>query len=331
MGSTIEKRDGVIEFEMSAHQRGLVDTCLEEGQFESAIALLEQLRSPTYKPTTSHIRQLLYIALQPEHPPSVHELVVADVLPSPSKATVKKRIPSGGAVLAARRLLNSFAITNAPEAIAAALPSYDRRRDMSVTQAGDDGSLESVIGPQSMCISRAESCWSILAQGFTQRGQTCSVSSNNEKERSYILDEDDSPNDLESMVVGDNAWPILDWLLLLFEQDEMLAHSHASGRFSNLLVRQIPPPRNGMGPRWDTRIPLHIIFYCMEQADFRRQMLGSRLMTLFGMDKQEYKRVLEHSEQPRLSKPQVHNQAKRARQLKRPQVRYHLVWKLYAA
>lgn len=52
MGSTAEKLDGAIEHEMSAHQRGLVDTCLEEGQFESAIALLEQLRSPSYKPTT---------------------------------------------------------------------------------------------------------------------------------------------------------------------------------------------------------------------------------------------------------------------------------------
>lgn len=57
-------------------------------------------------------------------------------------------------------------------------------------------------------------------------------------------------------------------------------HIIYTGRFSNLLVQQIPPPRNGTGPRWDTGIPLHIIFYCMEQTDFRRQMLGSRLMTL---------------------------------------------------
>ena len=50
MAWTIEYRDGTIERELSAHQRGLVDTCLEEGQFESAIALMEQLRSPNYKP-----------------------------------------------------------------------------------------------------------------------------------------------------------------------------------------------------------------------------------------------------------------------------------------
>lgn len=39
------------EREMSRHQRGLVDTCFEEGQYESAIAVLDQLRSPIYKPS----------------------------------------------------------------------------------------------------------------------------------------------------------------------------------------------------------------------------------------------------------------------------------------
>lgn len=38
------------EREMGTHQRGLIDTCLEEGQFDSAIALLNQLRSSIYKP-----------------------------------------------------------------------------------------------------------------------------------------------------------------------------------------------------------------------------------------------------------------------------------------
>ncbi|KAH0588898.1 hypothetical protein H2248_004685 [Termitomyces sp. 'cryptogamus'] len=281
MASAVE-RDETVEYEMSTHQRGLVDTCLEEGQFESAVALLEQLRSPSHKPAISHIRQLIYIALQPEHPPSIHEIVIADVPSSPSKATLKKRIPSGTAVLAARRLLNSFAITNSPEAIGAALPFYgDPRKDESVIRAGDDGSLESVIGPQSMCISRAKSCWSILAQGYTQRGHTFSMSSDNGRKRSHNLNEDDTVNDFENTIVGGDAWSTLDWLILLFEQDEMLAESRASGRFSNLLLQQIPPPRSGTGSRWDTAIPLRIILFCMEQTNIRRQMLGSRLMTLF--------------------------------------------------
>ena len=38
------------EREMSIYQRGLVDTCFEEGQYESGIAVLDQLRSASFKP-----------------------------------------------------------------------------------------------------------------------------------------------------------------------------------------------------------------------------------------------------------------------------------------
>ena len=36
--------------DMSINQRGLVDTCFEEHQYESAAVVLDQLRSPKYKP-----------------------------------------------------------------------------------------------------------------------------------------------------------------------------------------------------------------------------------------------------------------------------------------
>jgi hypothetical protein len=42
---------GNQEREMTRHQRGLVDTCFEEGQYESGISVLEQLRSPQFKPS----------------------------------------------------------------------------------------------------------------------------------------------------------------------------------------------------------------------------------------------------------------------------------------
>jgi hypothetical protein len=42
-------QDGVPE--MGKYLRQIVDNSLEEGQFESAIAMLEQLRSPDHKPS----------------------------------------------------------------------------------------------------------------------------------------------------------------------------------------------------------------------------------------------------------------------------------------
>lgn len=43
--------DVTTEREMPVHQRGLVDTCFEENQYESGIAVLDQLRSPKFKPS----------------------------------------------------------------------------------------------------------------------------------------------------------------------------------------------------------------------------------------------------------------------------------------
>lgn len=41
----------VTELEMSRGQRELVNSCWEENQYESGIAVLEQLRSPRHKPS----------------------------------------------------------------------------------------------------------------------------------------------------------------------------------------------------------------------------------------------------------------------------------------
>lgn len=40
-----------VELEMGPFQCNLVDSCFEEGQYEAAISMLEQLRSPNYKPS----------------------------------------------------------------------------------------------------------------------------------------------------------------------------------------------------------------------------------------------------------------------------------------
>ena len=46
------KDDQGAEREFPRHQRGFVDTCFEEGQFEAAIAVLNELRSSKYRPVS---------------------------------------------------------------------------------------------------------------------------------------------------------------------------------------------------------------------------------------------------------------------------------------
>jgi hypothetical protein len=44
-------QENAVEEEMSRHQSGLVETCFEEGQYDSGIKILDQLRSPRHKPS----------------------------------------------------------------------------------------------------------------------------------------------------------------------------------------------------------------------------------------------------------------------------------------
>lgn len=272
MDTTAEHRNGAVEREMGTHQRGLVDDCLEEGQFESAIDILKQLRSSNYKPSISHIHQLIYISLQPLPTFATSETSNLEIPPSPSKST-KKHLPSSAAIQSAQRLLISFAITNSPNTLAQALPSYEKDGS-AIVDYGD-----SVIGAEAACIPNARHCWEILMEGFTQRQKRMlPTPKGKDKNRIHNFEE---PFQMEGhAAVGENSWPVLDWLLLIFEQDELQTKACGLGLYSPELLRQIPSPRNGTGARWDTEAPLRIVFSCLGQNELRRQQMGVRLMTM---------------------------------------------------
>lgn len=181
-----------------------------------------------------HTRQVIYIALQPDHPEPPDEPAPNpnDVPPSPSKSGLKnskKGVPSGAAVVAARRLLHSYALTNNPESIALALPSFGI--SISSRTGGEpevEGSLESAIGPQAMRIAGAKSAWNILSEGFANQGRGRATPSSPAKGRkrthTFQVDDDDEDDDdgsgMVSAPVGPDAWAVLEWLVFLFEQDE---------------------------------------------------------------------------------------------------------------
>lgn len=50
MASSPSSHPNLQERDMTRNQRGLVETCFEEGQYESGIAVFEQLRSEKFKP-----------------------------------------------------------------------------------------------------------------------------------------------------------------------------------------------------------------------------------------------------------------------------------------
>jgi len=81
-------------------------------------------------------------------------------------------------------------------------------------------------------------------------------------------------------VVAEHAWRVLQWLLSLFEKDELLKFQKSGEKFSLLLLSQIPPPRGGTGPRWEAGAPLDIVFHAVDQNDDERRDMATRLLAL---------------------------------------------------
>ncbi|KAL0069808.1 Superkiller protein 3 [Marasmius tenuissimus] len=255
------------EPEMNEHQKQLVDSSFEEGQYTSGIRALDQLRSPNYRPAEHHIRQLIYIAL---YPPNANR--VPQPPGSPTKMD-KRRIKvqtlsiSPEASSSAQNLLFSFAQTNSLESILNALPAFSRSRDVV------DSDSDSALANEALCIVRCKSCWDMLVKDFIKVGV------NLVDGRSKGYQTSDSEEDGVESVVADHAWPILKWLLFLFERDEAQTEAKGLPRYSPFFLEQIPKPRGERNPRWEADAPLDIVFSCLCASE-SQQLLGARLLTL---------------------------------------------------
>ncbi|KAG6378154.1 hypothetical protein JVT61DRAFT_13843 [Boletus reticuloceps] len=301
------------EREMTNRQRSLVDDCFEEGQYESGMAVLDQLRSSSFKPPpyvslnaipdpdltafdSDHIRQLLYIALFPPPLPANDQTTQqAQFPPTPVKGSpTKHKLTLSKASLSpsvvesetAQRILFSFLATNSPASLFRALPRYPLHdaadTDLLPESSRNGHDEDSLIARESLCLRDCKNCWAILKQGFIQRKKLLPQNSRQKRERgAYDLEDAvlDQGYDTPA-VVAEHAWPILQWLLSLFEKDELLKSQKSGERFSLLLLSQIPPPRGGTGPRWEAGAPLDIVFHSIKQEDRERREMAIRLLTL---------------------------------------------------
>ncbi|KAF8348353.1 hypothetical protein F5887DRAFT_953234 [Amanita rubescens] len=267
--------------EMSWRQRAIVDTCFEEGQYESAISNLEQLQSPSYKPSVSHVQQLIYIALH-HISGAAPEKTTKSIYDSPSKLQhFAKTVISSMAVSDARQLLFSLTTMQSPDSLARALPSYESTVNVATNATEDVG--DSDIARESLCIKEAKDCWSLLTEGFLSKGKVL-FSTPKRKGRRRRGDVDDftpldDPVGTSRSIVADSAWPMLDWLLTLFERDERLFELEEHSLYSPLLLAQIPPTRNEAA-RWDIGTPLAIVMLSLQQVDLLHRRMGARLLTL---------------------------------------------------
>ncbi|KIJ49591.1 hypothetical protein M422DRAFT_27955 [Sphaerobolus stellatus SS14] len=278
--------DQTEEREIPLIQRGIVDNCFEEGQYEYGIDVMDKLRAKSYKPAPLHIRQLVYIALYPLPPKRLKALKKSEVPLSPTKAQLQRQKddmwPKPAAKSFAIALLQALVVTNAPASLMRGLPYYsyinvngvkdvDPFKDEGEALAHDDNTP---LKEQLRAFAELKDVWPLLRKEFITRQQ----------EDSGQQTEDDDVGKIAA--VGPYAWGVLEWLIQLFEKDQMLTQ----GSYSPHLVTQIPPPRSKKGPRWEVEPITQIIRASFsnvtieEKGKFatfeKRCDLGSRLLAL---------------------------------------------------
>lgn len=213
-------------------------------------------------------------------------------------------------------LLVSFALTNTPEALLRALPCYSLTKTEQASKpdgrtgigsgrsnAETDENEDSHVAKEATMLKDCKDCWSMLKSGVVKhkedtKGRNSATTTKRRFDRPDDPEDDEDAEDALSPICQ-YSWPVLEWLIKLFEMEESLANHSRSGeahaynfatlfytcpqlpeQYSFSLLSQIKPPRMGSGPRWDAETPLDIIFSCYRQTDPRRTHLGARLMSL---------------------------------------------------
>lgn len=135
----------------------------------------------------------------------------------------------------AQRILFSFLATNSPGSLFRALPRYSLdAADNNLLPGLSDNSHDedSLIARESLCLKDCKNCWAILKEGFIQRRKLLPQDARKKRGRgAYDVEEAalDQGNDTPA-VVAEYAWPILQWLLSLFEKDELLNSQKSGGK-----------------------------------------------------------------------------------------------------
>lgn len=262
----------------------------------------------------SHVRQLLYIAL---HPPSPRPTGTNHKSSQESPSKISSRhaystlLPSPASSEVAKRTLRVLADVNSPASLLRALPAYPDPTDPDDAPPQADPELpsdaDSFVASEAVRFRNCKNCWNILKFGFIKSladsSSTVPVGGSPRKRpRGNTTATKYSPFDEEDtcLVVGENAWPVLDWLLVLFEKDESMTEASRQGseyyhaftvakipltppreaRYSPLLLAQIPPTRSETGSKWDANDPLEVTFHCFKQQDETRRAMGVRLLNL---------------------------------------------------
>ena len=156
---------------------------------------------------------------------------IPDDLPDSFETAPKySPLPSQQAIDAARTLLFSFAATNSPASLLRAFPSYPLNPGPSAIRGRIEGADVDFDGEDSVIarvasssVGSATSVWSMLKPNFVRwdialaetEGKGKGTKRQPAKPKQDFCEDEEDP----SAPVSENAWPVLEWLISLFERD----------------------------------------------------------------------------------------------------------------
>lgn len=195
-----------------------------------------------------HIRQLIYLSLQPME--SSQDEVDSSTQISPSKilkqqqSQLSMNLVSMKTVVDAQKVLLKYLHTSQPDRLSRALP----RRRSPHDPVLDHDEAESTVARRASYIMQSQDCWELLSKGFSLRQNALSLTlrakpkAKRYSERLSCVKLDAGMETGLPTAVQENAWPLLDWLVSLFEHDEH-ATTAASKNCTSNMIASISPSR----------------------------------------------------------------------------------------
>jgi len=129
-----------------------------------------------------------------------------------------------------------------PRTLLQALPSYPaigETRRASPLQGTDsvDHAEESMISRESARFTDCINCWKILKEGFVPPLSPVErvLPGSPRKKSARGATSFHSSHDQEPAIVGERSWPMLEYLITLFEKDELQKYNESGGALSPLL------------------------------------------------------------------------------------------------
>lgn len=215
---------------------------------------------PTRTPS-AHIRQLIYLALWPlaalsssgklkgldngkEKEVDPFSIVIKS--PSKTKRSNKDRRPedefvppSSEAIERSWRLLHAYSLTYPPELLLRAIPCYPLRDSevASVPREIDAGvpwqistgeDMDSILSKVAVILKEQKDCWGLLRPGVVAPPKDDS-SPAQKRQPVPPLSSDEEDESSVPALIGTHSWPLLEWLITLFEKDQELADVTRSG------------------------------------------------------------------------------------------------------